>query len=94
MRNKSRKYLPSDRSPGRLFHCPGTPASMHYAQLNSERRYTTSLANTCTTIGRLDPTAGGRSEVPDYEKLAVAWVTTVAVERRPRTREHRRFGAG
>jgi hypothetical protein len=48
-----------------------------------ERRYTILLAKTRTTIGRLDAIAGGRSEVPDYEKFTVAWPTTAAVERRP-----------
>ena len=79
---------------GRSFHRPGTPAAKYYAQLNAQRHYTTSLAKTWTTIGRLDPTAGGRNEVPDHKKLAAAWVTTVAVERRPLAGEHRRFCAG
>jgi hypothetical protein len=92
--NKSRKYWSPDRSVGRSFHCPGTPAAKYYAQLNAERHYTTSLAKTWTTIGRLDPTAGGRNEVPDHKKLASAWVTTVAVELRPLAGEHRRFCAG
>jgi hypothetical protein len=52
-----------------------------------ERRYTILLAKPRTTIGRLDAIAGGRSEVPNYEKFTVAWPTTTAVERRPPTRE-------
>jgi hypothetical protein len=52
-----------------------------------ERRYTILLAKTRTTIGRLDAIAGGRSEVPDYEKFTVAWPTTTAFERRPPTGE-------
>jgi hypothetical protein len=94
MCNKPRKYWSSDRSVGRSFHRPGTPAAKYYAQLNAERNYTTSRAKTWTTIGRLDPTAGGRNEVPDHKKLASAWVTTVAVELRPLSGEHRGFCAG
>lgn len=62
-------------------------------QLNSNRCMNGAipilLAKTRTTIGRLDAIAGGRSEVPDYEKFTVAWPTTTAVERRPPTGEVR-----
>lgn len=84
----------ADRPTGVWVSRPGTPATMYYAQLNAERHCITSLAKTWTTIGRLDPTAGGRNEVPDHKKLAAAWVTTVAVERRPLDGEHRRYCAG
>jgi hypothetical protein len=93
--NTSRKYWLSDKCSCRSFHSPEHLLPMYCAQLNAERHYTNSLAKTWTTIGRLDPTAGGRNEVPDHEKLAAAaWVTTVAVERRPLAGEHRRLCSG